>query len=81
MLYYKIIKLFVLLFVGSSPGSNVKPDLLCGQNRFPPVLDPSVPSSSADIILNDDTNNSNEGSSINTDRYDGTSGDQNGVSE
>ncbi|XP_071120061.1 coiled-coil domain-containing protein 91-like isoform X1 [Mytilus edulis] len=63
---------------GSSPGSNVKPDLLCGQNRFPPVLDPSVPSSSADIILNDDTNNSNEGSSINTDRYDGTSGDQNG---
>ncbi|CAC5369628.1 unnamed protein product [Mytilus coruscus] len=62
---------------GSSPG-NVKPDLLCGQNRFPPVLDPSVPSSSADIIQNGDTNNSNEGSSINTDRYDGTSGDQNG---
>lgn len=56
---------------GTSPG-NVKPDLLCGQNRFPPVLDPSVPSSSAD----GDVNNSHYNGSYPTGDSDGTSGNQ-----
>ena len=59
---------------GSSPG-NAKPDLLCDQNRFPPLLDPSVPSTSADTVQNGDTNNSNEG--IPTVDHDGTSENQN----
>ena len=61
---------------GSSPG-NAKPDLLCDQNRFPPLLDPSVPSTSADTVQNGDTNNSNEG--IPTVDHDGTSENQNEV--
>ena len=43
LLLDELINAIICHFLAGSDSVGARPDLLCGQNRFPPLLDPSVP--------------------------------------